>query len=303
MPVNANNPTIPIQPESILVHSPFGVGKTFFAATASEYMPDPAGLASPFKPVRPPIVLEDMIWVYADADALTGFAETGFVVPPENLIDASHIEPFEIIESLNIIVNECKKKVELVRKKTGKDPKIVFDTLSTLDIIIGAYWSTKLEARSDEESAKTRENNNFAYFRAVLNTHVAWLARVKAIQARKIFLCHQATKGEITKSKDTAQNDLQERRRLAQGFTEGAIAAALTGRAWEHYHNQCSLVMSLEKIKKTIMVGGKPTSVYDRLCRPHGKTDIITKTRYNCLAEVEPADMRVIAEKIRKAKE
>lgn len=237
----------------ILVHGPPGVGKTFFAGTASEFWP--ADLTVMKKRCN----LDDMLWLQIDAGATAGFAEAGIDLRGRVIDMSGAIAEYGLLKGMA----GCLDLMDLALS-TNPATFVVVDTISMLDKLIVEYY----EARTPI-SERTGEPDGWWAFKQILIAHRRVHARLHNNKAKPIWLCHSKVQGEAVGKNSQLQ---REAKAVPGGFD---IIPEITGQARTLYVGNCSI----EGVLKARVLPG-PKRVMQRFFYPFGVNASEGKTRF-----------------------
>lgn len=245
--------------QQTIVFSPFGVGKTTFAATASEDAPPHLGATVQAPPANAPIVtLRDMAWIGVDRNALAGFAALRIRV--EQYFDLSGVAPDKLLrELLDVVAHVQKQGV----------PRIVLDTLTAVDVSFGIAHQVKAAV------------NKMAYYDAILKDHMTLYGALRQTDAEIQLLAH-------VKAAFDADDAAKARR---QALEMPDFAAQITGQAGARYKADCDNILMLRR--KKVIVGGKPAVKVVALTQPIGGVECKVRGGSHLPEEID-ADWRVI---------
>lgn len=275
-------------PQSILIHGVFGSRKSTTAATFSEFYP-----ALPAEAPFDNLELEDLFYLCWDKDAMLCFPRLvkpgGKIIVPHQ--DLSSVAPKDLYATIPEIHQRVAERV-----KSGKTKVIIHDTVSSFDTKLYVACSQTFDKgagkQTEEGDGEALGNANQVLFRAVLNTHDQEFSFYTSLPGvTNIFLSHSEPKGDIrVNQKNKAAYLKAKMQNDAKGLTEMQISAALTGKAWKHYHENCALVAYIEK---RVVSGVDKSFLY-----PTGGKSSISRDRTGFLAQEEPADFRVLIPKM-----
>lgn len=178
-------------------HGGPGHGKTFFAATASEFWPK-------VTPAAKKMALSDMLWVAFDAGAVVGFRELGIAIP--NVIDVRWLmtpakkgeeKPYArtILDAINIVVAAASEQVS-----NGDIKWVVVDTVSMLDKALNDYWEKNCP------STKSGAKDKFAMYRCIQYSHRLFHEAMQLLDCHVHFLCHTKARIEAAPGEDDQKN-------------------------------------------------------------------------------------------------
>lgn len=234
----------------VLLHGPPGVGKTFFAATISEFWPGEL-------PAKRKIDLHDVLWMQTDAGGTAGFMEQRISVP---LIDVRQaIAKYGLLKGLNA----CMDLLGDYMAKVG--PKyIVVDTISVLDKYIKDYYDQRIPVND-----RGKEDSYWSY-KQILALHIRWRNRLLESGARIIWCCHSKGLGDLSTNKDAAIK--REAKAVPGGFD---IVPDITGQSGALYTANASI----QGVIKSRLVPGKERIV-QRFFYPFGVNAHEGKSRF-----------------------
>ena len=253
---------------AVIVHGTPGAGKTFFAASASEFFPDDMNDLGQGK-IRD---LEDMLWISVDDGATAGFK-------------AAKIRVREL--DLRALMGEkgVPTALDMVRKlvSTQKFKYVVLDTISQLDKYLGGYYA---QIHADNP-------NTFSLYRDILARHRRLHQDLSLLEGQKIYLAH--SKALMEASQATA--DQKNRAKAAAMAGADAIQVDITGQARNLYLASASLVVYLAA---TVAPGTGKREI-KRIAYPYGGAGFEGKTRHQHILEYqEEPHLRHIFEKIQR---
>lgn len=179
------------QQEIFIVLGNIGAGKTFFSASASNYMPKSL-------PAKKRTVLEDMLWMGFDAGAAAGFKHNKLSVPYLDIVQIMSdpdiyehhgftTRPPTITEALNIMHNLADDYIA-----EGKTHFLVVDTITTLDVMLLDHHRKVCKG----------DTNTYAKYDLNLAAHSEHHNRNKATGINVIYNCHSRAVGESPSQKD-----------------------------------------------------------------------------------------------------
>jgi hypothetical protein len=241
-----------------ILFSPFGVGKTTMALTASSDCP--AHLTSTIQapPASTPMVtISDMAWIAYDRNALKGFANLKVRVPL--LFDLSTVAPNKIVEETLDILKHL---------QTEKTPHVVLDTLTALD--------TALNNRH-----RAKQSQKMQFYDAILSDHMRIYEALRMTSAEVQLLAH-------VKAAFDADDAAKAKR---QTLEMPDFAAAITGQAGGRYKADCDNILFLQR--KTTMASGKKSTKVVVRTQPQGGTECKVRGGSGLPDEMD-ADWRVI---------
>lgn len=255
----------------IVIHGPPKHGKTFLAASASEFFPedmDELGSGKKFE-------LDDMLWVSFDDGATAGFRGAGLKVRELSFRPLLAQKPLP--DALDLLA-------ALVKKAFAAHPVkyIVGDTISMLDRMLVDYYATLHES----------SENTFAMWKDVLRRHMRFRAAMSAIPAEKIYNFH--SKAQLEASQKTP--DQRARADAAKLPGGEAITPDISGQARTAYIGNSSLELTI----KCLVAPGKGKREVRRVVYPYGSGGFEGSNRYHHVLEYEEEPhLRHIFEKIR----
>lgn len=266
---------------ALVIHGPPGVGKTWFAGTASEFWPE-------LVPSAKRIELLDMLWFQVDAGATAGFAEQNIVLPKGHVIDVrGAIAQHGLLKGLNGTMDLLDQQCQKLRPKY-----VVADTISMLDKFMVDYYEARCPMMDNGEPVP------FWTFKQILMLHRRFYSRIMMAGAQVIFLCHSKVQAEIKGSNDFAKNASlgREARSVPGGFD---IIPEISGQARNLYVGNSNIEGVL---KARIMPG--PGKQLMRFFYPQGSTNHEGKSRFTRSLKREEGpnpSLRAIYDKIRAA--
>lgn len=242
-----------------ILFSPFGVGKTTMALTASADCP--AWITNQIGPPPPDAAMTDitdMAWLAYDRNALSGFAALKVNVPL--LFDLSKVAPAKIVEETLEILTWLRSQPQV----TG----VVLDTLTALDTSLGIRHAAKAATKMQ-------------YYDAILGDHMRVYAALRQLNAEVQLLAHVKAAFDA--------DDAAKSKRLALEIPD--YAAQVTGQAGARYKADCDNILFLQR--KTQVLNGKKVSSVVARTQPMGGTECKVRGGVG-LPEEMPADWRVI---------
>jgi hypothetical protein len=291
---SATETTLKERPTSILVHGAFGARKTTSALSLSKYYPTlPA--QPPFAPVAD---LKDGLVIGWDKQPGLGLPKLGLSVPTLNLSEVSSPIILDALAELHVDVLE--------RIKNGTE-FIVHDTVSAFNNKVVVYCTNLFDrgkkanefqqAGKDERGQDTAQQSLYRAVLAIWMQEFQFFTSLRMPDGRpvtNVFNAHSEVKGEIRASKNNAQGQLiAQENNQAKGIGDTPLLAAeITGKAWGEFHRQCPLIMYVELVNE----GGKQVAKY---YTKSGLKNALARDRSGLLADVEPADFRVIGGKFK----
>lgn len=306
MPItkSPNSSTAAPLPKAIMLLGTWNAGKSTLAMSASKnYPPLPW---QPFTPLNPkpldwkPVLCDDAFVHAWEPDCFAGFVDCGLGVPPH--WDMAAVTGSELDSSIDSVCEETTKRV-----KSGQTRFVVVDTVSAFNTKNHAHAMFGMsKASSEEDTQKQTETNLQKVWGAVLSRHIRYLnGLLSANPELIIFNVHPKVNDPgFRGGKDAKALSVHAANQKAKGFSSDSatIAPEITGQAFGQYMRNCSLVMYIEATEKNMPVPGKPgqfAKAVTRTLNPHKKDDVLARSKYACLSEKEPADLRVIFDKIR----
>ena len=291
-------------PKAIMLLGAWNAGKSFLSMSASSKYP--ALPWQPFTPLNPkpkdwtPVDLSD-VFVHAwEPDCFAGFVDGGLSVPPH--WDMSSVTGPELDSTIDAVNVETTQRV-----KSGQTSIVVVDTVSAFNTHAYSWAFYALERVSKEDdTAKTTDTNMQKVWGSILQRHKRYLTGIFAANPKLvIFNCHpKVADPNFRGSKnDAAAQELHKVNLKAKGIGDQAtLTPEITGQAMGEYIRDCSIVAYIEAAEKSVPRPGKPAEFVKQVTRtlsPHKKNDVLARSKYSCLSEKEPADLRVIFQKIR----
>ncbi len=252
----------------IAVHAPVKHGKTFLAATASQFFP--ASLPSPTD-----VELDDLLWLTFDVGALDGFTEVGLSVPQIDVTSILASTRGDIFKATDLAMQAAQAYIQ-----RGLTSWIVVDTVSSLDRMLNEYWE-----RNNPASGTGEEK--FVLYRMIASSHAKFYTNLTLIAPRIIFLFHSTAKFDT--------DDKARRKTRATAMPgESAIVPEITGKSRGTYLANCSLELALRAVKD-------PSSkTIKRTVYPYGGMDFEGGGRFHqSLGQEEPANLTHILAKIK----
>jgi hypothetical protein len=217
-----------------------GAGTTFFAASASDKWKG----APPFKSK---VRLDDCLWGLTDADGVKGFQHNNISVPtfdffrfmsvPAVYKTAGFSSAPNLFASIKYFLNQCQKHCEVVLAQ-GRRPKIIIDTLSSLDE----------ESITHFHKECLNHTNKYEAYKRNLVHHRILLSDLRKFQADVFLLCHMTVAGEDS----TQDQDKAVKTKVAMG---GQYVIDITGKSAGLYKRHTSYVLVIDATKEK--VGGK----------------------------------------------
>lgn len=304
MPI-IKSPEVSLQPplpRAIMLLGTWNAGKSFLSASASKKYPALPWV--PFSPSNPkpldfPLVqLDDMFYHCWEPDCFAGFPDGGLAIPPH--WDLAGTTGGELDDAVDQVLAETTSRV-----KAGKTSVVVVDTLSAFNSKNHARSMFGVtQAKNDDDDTKTTETNLQKVWGSVLSRHIKYLnGLLSCAPPLIIFNVHPKVNDPAfrgTKS-DSAGKALNAANQKAKGLGDQAtIIAEITGQAYGQYLRNCSLVMYVDSKVASVPDGkGGFRKVTERWINPHKKDDVMARSKYACLSDKEPADLRVIFDKIK----
>lgn len=174
------------QQEVILVTGEISAGKTYYALTASDFMPN--NNKGPIFPAPRRTILKDMFWLQADRKATAGAKGDKLAVETFDFVRHMAKNDCNILSAIDAGVDEAYKFVDRALEQ-GLYPKLVVDTISKLDEKTINHYR-----REFEDSA-----NEWAPYKANYFNHIDFYDQLVATGADVIFLCHLKTRRDEDK--------------------------------------------------------------------------------------------------------
>lgn len=244
---------------AILVHAPPKVGKTFFSGTGSKFWPKEL-------PSKTHVNLADMLWVSFDAGAVDGFKEMNISV--DEVDGAAVLSDYGVDKGLP-------KLMDIIEENTKGRRFVVSDTVSMLDTILVDYYESRAP-----------EGNTWWAYKKILEANRRYYTRLISTGVRNIFLFHSRVVNE-------ALPNAAKKKAAQQTSGMGDIIPDISGQGRKVYVGNASLegVILCKKVpgssKLTRTFHGYPVAGFE------------AGNRFNLnLAEVEPADLSYILEKV-----
>lgn len=262
MPLQIERKLDPLADVHVTLYSPPGEGKTWAAASASDFFPEKF-------PIEQPVELKDTMWILFDKGGLAGLNEQKVIVPK---LDLSSISGKELIDALREIPTILRPEV-----KNGLR-YVVGDTITVLDIGLLAYYLERYD--------------KWDLYNAILKDHRVFFDGIRGLKLRAIWIFHEKYQ---MKAGDSAAAQQTAAAAAAKGVELGKSAIDISGRAMNFYRGQSSLILPVKKIRAGT---GENDFQYYVLPRSNEKD---CKTRYKCLANREPANLRALFKKIEQA--
>lgn len=251
-----------------IIHGPPGSGKTFLAATASQYWPEEVPPASP-------VELKDMLWLGADAGATAGFQELRISLPDRYL----DIGTMLAAEGANRGIKYAIEAVNHILSENSEIENIVVDTLSTVDKLFNVYFDGTCPTNKDGIK-DTR-----AMYGNMKTAHTRFHSRLRGTGKRIIYLAHSKA------LRDTDDTEQANNRKAALPVGVNDIIPDITGSGKNVYINDASIEMVLLATRK-----GKE---FKRIVYPMGAKGFSGKSRFQAsLDEQEEPNLRKIFNKI-----
>ena len=292
-------------PRAIMFQATWNSGKSFLAASASKFYPPlPWVPYSPgnTKPADFPLVkLDDLFYHAWEPDCFAGFADGGLAVPPH--WDMSSVTGGELDSTINEVCAETARRV-----KSGETRVVVVDTASAFNTHAHALaMFGMLGATKDDDGQKALDSNMQKVWGAILSRHQRYMTGLLSANPELIiFNVHPKASDPNPRGNksDLGAAKLHAANMKAKGLgSEATLTPDITGQAMGLYIRNCSIVAYIETETKSVPVPGKPGQFMKQTTRylnPHKKDDVLARSKYSCLGEKEPADLRVIFDKIRK---
>lgn len=239
------------RPGDILVQGPTKVGKTFLAATISEYYPEEL-------PAKDWVDLKDLVWISWDAGATDGFRDEKLRVDVINPTDM--IAEFGAPRTILLLPQIVRKYVQEGGKKW-----VVVDTVSMLDVYLLGHF-TDNPIRNNKGEVDTQ-----AKFGAVLANHQAFYRGIRTTGASAIWLTHSKVTG------DTSRNERLALTEMTQHADPSDIIPDITGKGAKVYTGNSSeqFVLLAKKIP-----GKKGGESLKRVLYPFGNGQFQGGTRF-----------------------
>lgn len=290
---------VPEVPRCVMLHGRWDAGKTFMALTMAEDYPP-----LPWQPKVPPdstTVLKKTALVMWEKGT-SGVAEAA--ISPAARIKLYETQPQELVQAVAFA------KAEMLRlnKELGITD-FIHDSLTAFDVKNVHRWSVQVDKTNDNDTdlgdrtgGKEDDAGNNSIYRAALNTHIDYYNGALSVPgSRHVFICHSKAFEAGVRSKKPQQvlNATIKARAKGLDVNSASLGAALTGQAWDHYYRNCDIVAYVEKSEKTVMERGMPKLATVREVTLRQRNGVIARCRYAALADVEPADFRVLFTKIR----
>lgn len=237
----------------IVLHGPPGVGKSFCAATISEFWPEEL-------PSKKPVELSDCIWLSFDAGATDGFQAENIEVQTIDMVGLMNAEKIERGRDM---------AVEMIQSIEGIE-NIIVDTVSMFDKLLNDYCDRT--APLD----KTGNKDKFAMYRNIFNSHKRFHSVLRSLGKRIIYLCHSKAIFDSSESQTIRRQAAE-----AIGFD---IQPDITGQARTVYVGDASLeaVITLKRVPGVKGPGG-----LKRILHPFGTGEYEGKNRWHSLLESE----------------
>lgn len=254
--------------ERILLFGPPKHGKTTVAATFSDKF---VGFDRPKG--SPIIKLDDLVWLAFDPNPLVGIVEQGYDVPV--LFDLSKETGDRLLPAIDSVLANIEALVDAMKPKV-----VVVDTVSFLDKSLNEFFARKYD--------------KWDLFRMVNNAHTRFVSALKLIKSHVIVIAH--AKAESTPA--DAQGQAVKKSTDLPG--SGGISSQITGATKGTYEGMVSMILPMQA--RDEVEAGKP--VRKRFFYPTGAMGFEGAGRYlRYLAKEEPADFKLLFDKIRRGKE
>lgn len=241
----------PMSQMVVVVHGKMAAGKTFFAASASEFWPEKL-------PAKPAIELSDMLWLQADRGACDGFRHNGLDVPIFDFVEFMSNEDIwraavdirgQRYAQQPTIIQAMEYATGLVRRRyrEGLTKWVVIDTLTTVDTHMIAHH---------QEITQGHQNKYEAYGRN-LTAHRLFHTRMCATGCNIILLCHSKSAG------DEKLESEQKKALTVQVSGDASFFPDLTGQAPKIYKHDDTLQLVVKasvepktkKLVRRVLVG------------------------------------------------
>jgi hypothetical protein len=270
------------QQEIIIVYGEMGSGKTFAAATASNYAPKEF-------PAKSKTILKDMFWIQCDAKATAGFAHNNISVATFDVFRFMSNEALWAaydIKKEPTIVDATKWAIasakEFINNNSKERVKIVIDTLSAYDTASITHF----------DAVCKNHPNAYEAYKLNLGNHRVFHEALRRLDADIIYLCHsRAFTDDSTSDKNKAV-----RTKVAGG---GSYAPDLTGAAPGIYKRDASLQLVCKAFKEKVK--GKST-IKRKLLIGLNDLNYEAKNRYEGILpdEQEPVNINALYTLLRK---
>lgn len=258
----------PLANVHVTTYAPPGEGKTFFCATASEFFPVERLTAKVIDPTWPVVTLKDMLWILFDNTGLAGLNERRIIVPN---IDMTGLKGKFLSDALR----EVPSIVAAEQKQNPALKYVCGDTITSLDIGLLSYYLEKFD--------------KWDLYNAVLKDHRVFFDGVRGLGLRALWCFHEKFRVPVS---DDAKGAAQTKGAAAAAGVElGKSGLDISGRSLNFYRGQSSLILPVRRIR----TGTGNDFQYIVTPRSAEKD---SKTRYMCLADREPANLRAIFQKI-----
>lgn len=206
---------------SLMLHAAPKVGKTFCAATISEYYPSEEDFGKKW------VSLDDVIWVSYDDDATIGLRANKINIPYE--LDFNRIN--SLVGNAASAMMELKRLLKELLRAHPEIKYLVSDTDSGLDVIAESYANSLNLAGWD----KYREMRGIHFKNTTMAKDLRGEFGISTIR-----LCHSKKESEETK------NDVK---LAARGSADNVIIPALTGNSGPLYMRDVSGHFAVKKLK------------------------------------------------------
>lgn len=278
------------EPECVNIHGEIGCGKTWLAASASQFWPGDK-IAERLKGVGKKIELEDCLWFGIDSNAIAGFSIIGVTVPYFSLQKVMTVEAEwkkwglahkpSVIEASNRF---CKILGERFAK--GQTRFGIIDTVSKLDESFINYHK-KVVANDSSLSG-----NKYALWQLNYAAHCLFHESLKFTGANLIYCMHSQSVAD-----DTEQAKKKNVTVLMAGGA--SFAPAISGKSAAAYKRDATMQLL---VRTTIVPGKKGHDAKKRIVITDVSAEGETKNRYGGVLpqETEP-DLRKMYKTIRAA--
>lgn len=267
------------------VHSQPGMGKTFFALTASAQCPEDMSKKQPKR-----IDITDMVWMSCDRGATDGFKERGINAP--YVVDLNWLmrppmkgedKPYasNILDALPMMIDIAYQRVE-----QGETRCVVVDTVSSIDRKLNTYWEDHVPL------SKGGKEDRFAMYRLIGKYHSQFYEAMSLFPCHVIFLAH--TKAQIEGDDDNSKAKFK----AASLAGDNELAPSITGKSLETYTANVSVEFALQALRAP---GWKPGDAanFSRYVLPIGGNGFRGKNRFQLgLSTKEEAHLGKIIKKI-----
>ena len=290
--VDVCNPNYdPITQIMINLLGPSLAGKTFAAATISEYWP------KRFPPSKK-VMLRDTLHVSHDAAATAGLYANKirfpYVISTMSLIGADRKSGRP---KCNDILEASEMITDGIREICEKDPDIsnvIHDTMSSLDRFFVAFWSHDDNAPTDNRDERDTRAMYGAIFHTHLQYHTACL--MLPVDVTSLFLFHGRIIGEASDGGKGKTKEQKKKENIVRLRHDVSIVPQVTGQGLDPYTNHASVEFACLPTE-----GGKGKAV-ERWLYTVPTKDYRAKNRFEgILQDKEPVDLRDIINRIRKS--